>query len=91
MGIGALRPAVLGLGRVVSIGLSSVAAAPLTERGYEDDDHHEGGTPIWVLAIASLALTLIGGVFAGLTIALVFFVRSRLGSLLMTTQLDGAG
>lgn len=71
IGIGALRPAVLGLGRVAGIGLSSVAAAPLTARGHggHDDEHGSGGTPLWILAIASLALTLIGGVFAGLTIA----------------------
>jgi hypothetical protein len=70
IGIGALRPAVLGLGRVAGIGLTSVAAAPLSARGHgHDDEHGTGGTPLWILAIASLALTLIGGVFAGLTIA----------------------
>jgi metal transporter CNNM len=72
IGIGALRPAVLGLGRVAGIGLTSVAAAPLSARGHgHDDEHGTGGTPLWILAIASLALTLIGGVFAGLTIALM--------------------
>jgi metal transporter CNNM len=61
---------VLGMGRLLSLGISTVAAAPLTIRGeHDDEDHHE--TPLWILAIASLALTLIGGVFAGLTIAFV--------------------
>lgn len=69
-GVGALRPAVLGMGRLLSIGYTTVAAAPLTSRGHGGEEGEgAGGTPIWILAIASLALTLIGGVFAGLTIA----------------------
>lgn len=72
IGVGALRPAVLGLGRVVGIGLTSAAAAPLSAREHHHGDEETGGgTPLWILAIASLALTLIGGVFAGLTIASV--------------------
>ena len=66
-----MRPAVLGMGRLLSIGYTTVAAAPLTARGHGEEGAEAGGTPLWVLAIASLALTLIGGVFAGLTIAYV--------------------
>ncbi|PHH86706.1 hypothetical protein CDD83_9867 [Cordyceps sp. RAO-2017] len=63
-----LRPAVLGLGRLVGLGLSAVAAAPVarTEPGADDDGEP---TPLWVLAVASMALVLLGGAFAGLTIA----------------------
>lgn len=72
IGLARLRPAVLGLGRVASIGISSVAAAPFTARGLDHvEETRAVGSQIWVLAIASLALTLIGGVFAGLTIALM--------------------
>ncbi|KAH7112759.1 putative DUF21 and CBS domain protein [Dactylonectria estremocensis] len=64
-----LRPAVLGLGRALSMGFSTVAAAPLSAREHGDDDMK--GSPLWVLAVASMALVLLGGVFAGLTIALM--------------------
>lgn len=73
--IGRLRPAVLGLGRAVSIGLTSVAAAPLAARDHGGEAETRAiGNQVWILAVASLALTLIGGVFAGLTIASVFFI-----------------
>ncbi|KAI9151838.1 Protein MAM3 [Paramyrothecium foliicola] len=71
------RPAILGLGRILGIGLSAVTAAPLEA---QEHHHHEGdgeyepspdGTPVWVLLVASIALVLLGGVFAGLTIALM--------------------
>lgn len=69
-GIASLRPAVLGMARVIGLGLSSVAAAPLHERSkpHEHDDDHPG-SPLWVLCVASMALVLLGGAFAGLTIA----------------------
>lgn len=54
---------------MLGVGLSSVAAAPLTERKHPDDDFE--GTPVWVLYVASMALVLLGGAFAGLTIAYV--------------------
>ena len=74
-GIASYRPAVLCLGRILGIGLSSVVAAPLEA---QEHHHHENdgeytpspdGTPTWVLLVASIALVLLGGVFAGLTIA----------------------
>lgn len=64
-----MRTCVLGMGRVLGVGLSSVAAAPLTQRKHEDDDFE--GTPVWVLYVASMTLVLLGGAFAGLTIAYV--------------------
>ncbi|CAI6097926.1 unnamed protein product [Clonostachys chloroleuca] len=68
-GAAAFRPAVLSMARLASVGISAVAAAPLTS--FEAEHHDEDPTPIWVLAVASIALTLVGGVFAGLTIALM--------------------
>ncbi|KAK5987886.1 Protein MAM3 [Cladobotryum mycophilum] len=68
-GLANFRPAVLGLGRLLGIGLTSVSAAPLSAR-----DHHgeeAGNTPLWALAVGSIALVLLGGAFAGLTIALM--------------------
>ncbi|RDA87868.1 hypothetical protein CP532_2947 [Ophiocordyceps camponoti-leonardi (nom. inval.)] len=58
-----LRPVVLGLGRLLG-----VAAAPLAARGADYDNDGEAA-PLWVLAVASMALVLLGGAFAGLTIA----------------------
>jgi hypothetical protein len=70
LGLASFRPAVIGLGRAVGLGLSAVRAAPLnsTEHGYEPE---ETDTPLWVLGVASMALVLLGGAFAGLTIAYV--------------------
>lgn len=63
-----VRPAVLGVGRLLGMGISAVAAAPLAARDSGGDDE---GTPLWVLAVASMVLVLLGGAFAGLTIAYV--------------------
>lgn len=68
-GFASVRTCVLGMGRILGVGLSSVAAAPLSKRKHEDDDFE--GTPVWVLYVASMALVLLGGAFAGLTIALM--------------------
>lgn len=70
-GIAGLRPAVLGMARVIGLGISSVAAAPLQARGHggSDGESDMEGTPLWVLCVASMALVLLGGAFAGLTIA----------------------
>ena len=53
------------------MGYATVAAAPLTSEahGGGGEGPETGGTPLWIMAVASLALTLVGGVFAGLTIA----------------------
>ncbi|ATY58865.1 DUF21 and CBS domain (Mam3) [Cordyceps militaris] len=69
-GIASLRPAVLGMARVIGLGLSSVAAAPLQKSPHHGEDE-AAGTPLWVLCVASMALVLLGGAFAGLTIALM--------------------
>ncbi|KAH6610588.1 hypothetical protein Trco_000608 [Trichoderma cornu-damae] len=62
------RHAVLGLGRVLGLCLTAVSAAPVSSQ--ESHDEHTS-TPVWVLAVASMALVLLGGAFAGLTIALM--------------------
>ena len=68
-GIAGLRTGVLGAGRLLSMGYATVAAAPLSTEGHGGGEEDTGGTPLWIMAVASLALTLVGGVFAGLTIA----------------------
>ncbi|KAI5467764.1 hypothetical protein BGZ63DRAFT_410645 [Mariannaea sp. PMI_226] len=68
----ALRPAVLGIGRVIGTGLSAAAAHPLSKRdGHSHEPGHESGASLWVLLVASMTLVLLGGAFAGLTIALM--------------------
>ena len=63
------------MGRLLGVGLSSAAAAPLTARAsHHDDDATK--TPLWVLCVASMALVLLGGAFAGLTIAYVISAHS---------------
>lgn len=76
------RPAVLGLAKVVAAGLlqiSSVTAAPvfaLAGRGnlehYEDDGSIPADDPsMWLYLGVAAVLVLLGGAFAGLTIALM--------------------
>ncbi|KAL8284723.1 hypothetical protein RB597_002007 [Gaeumannomyces tritici] len=71
--VGAVRPAVLGLARLLGVSVSAVAAAPLaaTFQHGGGHDHDDLGTPVWVLYVASAILVLLGGAFAGLTIALM--------------------
>lgn len=74
-GLAIARPAVLGLAKLVALSLSGVAsAAPLKARDHmhpgDGADHGEGPAP-WVLYVASAILVLLGGAFAGLTIASV--------------------
>ncbi|PNY27243.1 Protein MAM3 [Tolypocladium capitatum] len=66
-----LRPVVIGLGRVLGMGISAVAAAPFPARDHGQGHGDMEATPVWVLAVASMALVLLGGAFAGLTIALM--------------------
>ena len=72
----ATRPAVIGLAKVLFLGLfqvSSVAAAPLLTV-FKDHEHNHD-TPdfddvdLWLYLTAAVVLVLLGGVFAGLTIA----------------------
>ena len=65
--LGGIRTAVLGAGRLMSLSLASVNAAPLSAAGESREE--AGDTPLWIMWTASMALVLIGGVFAGLTIA----------------------
>ena len=70
-GFSAVRSAAVGLARVLSMTLSTAYAAPLGIQG------HDGGrgepdaedANLWVLYVASAVLVLLGGAFAGLTIA----------------------
>lgn len=68
-GVASLRPAVVGMARVVSMTLSSATAAPLSIETTHPRD--EKSTPMWIMGVASMALVLLGGAFAGLTIAWV--------------------
>lgn len=72
--VAGLRPAVLGLAKLVTLTYSTVAASPLLPRGHHignDEAEEEDAMPIWIYLVASVILTLVGGVFAGLTIALM--------------------
>lgn len=71
------RTAILGLIRTLFAGLA--AAAPTTLRptdALHAHDHHDNvpeakGSALWVLYVVSMGLVLLGGAFAGLTIALM--------------------
>lgn len=69
-GLVAIRPIAVGLARVFSMTLSMAYAAPLNPLGHTGAEQPEPeGASSWVLYVASLALVLSGGAFAGLTIA----------------------
>lgn len=68
--MGSIRPAVIGMGRVFGASLTAVSAFPVDSKGHHDAGE-EGGSSLWVLAVASMVLVLLGGAFAGLTIALM--------------------
>ncbi|KAF6819359.1 DUF21 and cbs domain-containing protein [Colletotrichum sojae] len=70
-GFGIVRTAVLGLAKALTLGVSSVAAAPLHARTHPDKEPEVEGDDLWVLYVASIVLVLAGGAFAGLTIALM--------------------
>ena len=59
--------------RYTSRAAATVSAAPLSTRDWEHDgtDPHDPPASVWVLYVASVALVLLGGAFAGLTIAYV--------------------
>jgi len=66
------RSLVVGLSRVLFIGLSTAVAVPVRTFGHLPDEEPEAeGASLWVLYVASLILVLSGGAFAGLTIALM--------------------
>lgn len=68
------RPFALGISKILFMGLSSVvSAAPISVfQHYDDDVPEEEGSSLWVLYLASAVLVLLGGAFAGLTIAYGF-------------------
>lgn len=69
-GLLAARSLVVGLARVLFMGISTAYAAPLHVAGHLDDDVPEAeGASLWVLYVASFVLVISGGAFAGLTIA----------------------
>ncbi|KAK1972066.1 DUF21-domain-containing protein [Colletotrichum sublineola] len=70
-GFGLFRTAVLGLTKALTLGVSSVAAAPIHAVNHPDREPEAEGGSFWVLMGASIALVLLGGAFAGLTIALM--------------------
>lgn len=57
------------------MGISTVTAAPIhlgiLEHGGSDEPEEEGAA-LWVLYVVSVVLVLVGGAFAGLTIAYVY-------------------
>lgn len=68
------RPFALGIAKLLCMSLwSAVSAAPISIFGshYDDDVPEAEGQALWVLYVASAALVLLGGAFAGLTIAYV--------------------
>ena len=82
----AIRTSVLALAHVATLGVSSVAGNPIPRRaldylGLDADhlgplDHHDNvpeaeGASLGVLFVVSMVLVLLGGAFAGLTIALM--------------------
>lgn len=71
-GILRARPLALGISKILLMGLSSVvSAAPISVFQQDDDGPGEEGADLWVLYAASIVLVLLGGAFAGLTIAYV--------------------
>lgn len=68
------RPFALGIAKLCCMSLwSVVTAAPVSIFGshYDDEVPEAEGHALWVLYVASAVLVLLGGAFAGLTIAYV--------------------
>lgn len=71
-GILRVRTAVLGLSRAIFFSFGIAVAAPVPSYHARDDEPLEAeGGALWVLYVVSIALVLLGGAFAGLTIALM--------------------
>ncbi|KAI1327416.1 DUF21-domain-containing protein [Xylariaceae sp. FL0255] len=67
-----VRTAVVGLARILFTGVATAAPAPTFLRARRDHaTDSDGGSAPWVLYVISLVLVLLGGAFAGLTIALM--------------------
>ncbi|KAM7223933.1 protein of unknown function DUF21 domain containing protein [Rhypophila decipiens] len=66
------RSIVVAFSRMLFMSLPTALAAPLKLFEHYDDDVPEAeGASLWVLYVTSMALVLLGGAFAGLTIALM--------------------
>ncbi|KAI1388002.1 DUF21-domain-containing protein [Hypoxylon trugodes] len=71
-GILRVRTAVLGLSRAIFLSLGAAFAAPTGVYTTRDNAPEEAeGSALWVLYVVSIVLVLLGGAFAGLTIALM--------------------
>ncbi|KAI0129410.1 hypothetical protein BJ170DRAFT_616149 [Xylariales sp. AK1849] len=68
-----IRPVFLGLARAAGLGFTAVTAAPTRLHPWHlhDDEPEAEGSALWVLFIVAMVLVLLGGAFAGLTIALM--------------------
>lgn len=66
----AFRPAVLALFKALFTAMGA-SAAPIRILDELRDSEEEGGADLWVLYVTSMFLVLLGGAFAGLTIALM--------------------
>lgn len=66
----AFRPAILALSKALFTVGASAAPLRIMEK-LHDGNEEEEPTDVWILYIASMFLVLLGGAFAGLTIALM--------------------
>lgn len=66
----AFRPAILALAKSLFAVGASAAPVSIMDK-LHDGNEEEPGTELWVLYLASMFLVLLGGAFAGLTIALM--------------------
>lgn len=66
----AFRPAILAVFKSLLAVGTSAAPIHITEK-LHDGNEEEDGTELWILYLASMFLVLLGGAFAGLTIALM--------------------
>lgn len=66
----AFRPAILALSKTLFAVGASAAPVSIMEK-LHDGNEEEPGTELWILYVASMFLVLLGGAFAGLTIALM--------------------
>lgn len=71
LNVSQIRSTVIGLSRAMAMLVGVTAAAPLQPRGHGGDVPEAHGGTLWVLYGVSIFLVLIGGAFAGLTIALM--------------------
>jgi len=66
----AVRRGVLGVARALFLSMPAVSAAPMSfSKEHSHDEDHTEGPSLAILLIASAVLVLLGGAFAGLTIA----------------------